>query len=155
MKKTDNQIDEMLKLKLLKTEQTALIIAIAGLILVSIIEIITTLSLKLALGEIAVAFIVCVYIIASCLKNGIWNERKTAPTTKGNLLTSLVPTLFIAAVIIIIIALNPGLVTPKKIAILSSLVPFVFVLTFTLLEISRKMYIAKRKKLDNEPEESE
>lgn len=150
---TNNRIDEMLELKLLKTERTALYIAVIGLLIFSVIQIIFTLSLKMIVGEVVVTLTVCTYVIISCLKNGIWSG-KGKPTLKSNLLVSLVPSVITLGIASAVCFINKNDISEKFILAMGILTLAAFVLTFILLEITGKIYEKKRKQLDNEDEKS-
>ena len=89
-KETKNNLDEMQEQKLLKLESRgfwliwwALLAAMAVQLLVYGVE-----ARRHLLGEWAVFMLASVYMVAACIKQGLW-DRKLKPNFRTNLLLSL------------------------------------------------------------------
>ncbi len=89
MKKSKNNLDEMQNLKLLQIEHTGCWIAVWGLLASIYIQMAFGLNeFKHIGGEAIVLMVVSVYLVVSCIKNGIW-DRRLKPDFKTNLTISL------------------------------------------------------------------
>lgn len=150
--KNHYELDEMLEQRLLKTEKRTMYIALFALLIVTVLQVIFTLSLKQILGELIVLFTMIGYILYANIKNGIWSKSHI-PTTKMNALISLVPTIVVLLMTIIITIINYNNLKPLFTIVLFSLTAVVYFVTFVLLEVMRKLYNKKRTKLDNNIED--
>ena len=112
-------------------------------------------TLKELAGEIAALLAASVYIVFSCLKNGLWT-RKYAPTLKTNVIASA-----IASVIFGVINAVRAFVILKKPIELRTTIQIiamcagVYILCFALLEVSCLIYKKRRRKLDDIEDEKE
>ncbi|MCI9465137.1 MAG: hypothetical protein HFI48_14895 [Lachnospiraceae bacterium] len=89
MKKLKNKLDEMQEQKLLKIEHNGCWLAFWGLFAAICIQVcMGPDEWERFIGEWIVFMCLAVYIVASCLKNGIW-DRKLSPTPLMNLLGSI------------------------------------------------------------------
>lgn len=89
MKKQKNQLDEMQEQKLLQIEHNGCWLAFFGLLISLFVQIfLYGRDFKIIAGEWAVFMCLAVYIVVSCLKNGIW-DRRMAPVASENLKVSL------------------------------------------------------------------
>ena len=91
MKKRKNRLDEMQEQKLLKIEHNACWLAFWGLLAVMFGQIIYygVERAEVFFGEWIVFMCLAVYIVAACIRNGIW-DRTLRPSLKTNLYTSLI-----------------------------------------------------------------
>ncbi len=90
MKKNKNNLDEMQEKKLLQIEHNACWIAFWGLFASIYIQIaIGNGGIERLGGECVIILILSVYLVISCIKNGIW-DRKLKPDFKTNLVSSLI-----------------------------------------------------------------
>lgn len=88
MKKVKNNLDERQELKLLKIEHNGCWLAFWGLLAVMLLQAaLGNNSLENLAGEWIVFMCLAVYLMAGCMKNGIW-DRKLKPTLKTNTLIS-------------------------------------------------------------------
>jgi len=90
MNKSRYKLDEMQEQKLLKIERNACWLAFWGLAAVLVVQVITigdNLWNSIA-GEWILFMVLSVYIIADCLKNGIWS-RCYQPSLKTNAIAAL------------------------------------------------------------------
>lgn len=89
MKKCKSNLDEMQEQKLLKVEHTACWIGFFGLLAAIYAQMaIGNSGIEAIGGEAVVMLVMGVYIVAGCIRNGIW-DRKLEPTPKSNLGVSL------------------------------------------------------------------
>ena len=90
MKKQKNNLDEMQEKKLLKIEHNGCWIAFWGLLAAIYLQIaIGNVGLERLGGEIAVMLVLSIYLMISCIRNGIW-DRQLKPNLKTNFVVSLV-----------------------------------------------------------------
>ncbi len=88
MKKVKNNLDERQELKLLKIEHNGCWLAFWGLLAAMLLQMaLGNNSLENLAGEWIVFMCLAVYLMAGCMKNGIW-DRKLKPTLKTNTLIS-------------------------------------------------------------------
>lgn len=89
MKLTKTILDERQELKLLNIEHYGCWIAYWGLVAVIFIQsALDKGSLEHIWGELIVLFCLGIYLLCSCIKNGIW-DRKVKPNAKSNLIISI------------------------------------------------------------------
>ncbi|MDE7341837.1 MAG: hypothetical protein K2N80_15000 [Lachnospiraceae bacterium] len=89
MKKQKNRLDEMQEQKLLQIEHNGCWLAFWGLMVVLFVQIfLYGRDFERIMGEWTVFMCLAVYIVVSCLKNGIW-DRRQAPVPGVNLKSSL------------------------------------------------------------------
>lgn len=155
MKKRQNMLDEMQENKLLKIEGAGFWLAFAGLLAAIIIQVLVHPDLRQIAGELAVFFIMSVYLIVLCLKNGLWS-RTPAPTVKGNVISSAAAALAIGIVLIVRsqLILHKGFSEGFAVVFFLSMA-VVFGGCFATLEVTRAIYRRRRSKLDHPNEESE
>lgn len=88
MKKVKNNLDERQELKLLKIEHNGCWMAFWGLLAAMLLQMaLGNNSLENLAGEWIVFMCLAIYLMAGCMKNGIW-DRKLKPTLKTNTLIS-------------------------------------------------------------------
>lgn len=89
--KQKSKLDEMQEQKLLKIEHYGVWIAFWGLLLMIVIQTIVGggNALLYMAGEFIIFMALSIYLLAACLKNGIW-DRRLAPNLRTNMIISLV-----------------------------------------------------------------
>ena len=89
MKNRKNRLDEMQEQKLLQIEHNGCWLAFWGLLIALFVQIfLYGRDFERIAGEWTVFMCLAVYIVVSCLKNGIW-DRRLAPVPDVNLKSSL------------------------------------------------------------------
>lgn len=154
MKKEQNMLDEMQENKLRTIESVGFWLAFAGLLAAIIIQVLVHPDLRQITGELVVFFVMSVYLIALCLKNGLWS-RTPAPTVKGNIISSVIAALAIGVILTARsqLILRKGFSTGFA-ALLFLSMAIVFAGCFATLEVTRAVYQKRRGKLDDIDEES-
>lgn len=148
MKKRQNMLDEMQENKLLKIEGAGFWLAFAGLLAAIVIQVLVRPDLGQIAGELAVFFIMSIYLLALCLKNGLWS-RTPAPTIRGSVISSAIAALAIGAVLTIRSQLILRNEFSKGFAVLLLLsMAIVFGGCFATLEVTRAIYRRRRSELD-------
>ena len=147
-----NYLDEMQEQKLLKIESHAVWIAFSLLVISMLVQIAYANYTKTeahVAGEMITFFILDIYILFSCIKNGIW-ARSIKASNKTNAIGAL-----IAGVIVgLLNAFTFPHETEQAIVgtfIMSAL--FTGILTYLLLQICMKITNKRRNKLDESDEE--
>lgn len=153
-KKKASYLDEMQEQKMLKIEHNAYHLFYWLLVGAILMQILFTETSPLQLvGECGVLFVVCVYVLAACLHNGIW-ERRLKPGLKTNLIASLLASL--------VMGLVWGLRSywiyhslKGSIALFILISLCIFVLIFLTLTLCCHVYKTRAAKLEQEQEEQE
>ena len=152
--KLKNNLDEMQEQKLKEIEHTGFWLFFWGLFLAMMIQFafVQGDSLRLAAGEAAVFFPVSCWMVAKCLRNGIWDRRLKADP-KTNLIVSLIGGLVAGVFSCIPVFRNFG-VTP---GLLTLVMAFLFAagLCFVVLSLSASAYKKQVRKLEHEAEAEE
>lgn len=156
MDKKSNQLDEMQELKLLKIEGNGLWLVFYGLLIVIFLQIILGMGridmLRNIAGELVVFLCLCIYLVARCIRNGIW-DRRLKPNLKTNLIVSLIGSLFSGTVIFI----GNWFVVYNKLwtAFLSGFGTFLctFVLSFAAVSITARICKKRAATLEEDSEE--
>ncbi len=154
MNENKNMLDEFQEQKLLAIERNGFWLAFWGLLLAILVQVIVGFGkewlLRSMLGEWILLMCLCVYMVAACIKNGIWS-RCLKPGRKTNVRAG-----FIAATICgfaISLAVYIGF---KKLvaALISGGIAFAltFAITFVLLTALEKAYRKKVDLLESEEE---
>lgn len=87
--KHKNNLDEMQELKLMKIEHYGFWTALWGLVAVIVIQsFFNGQNIQNVAGELCILFIISIYSVIACVKNGIWSRNLKA-NFKTNLLISL------------------------------------------------------------------
>ena len=90
MKIRKSNLDERQEQVLLQLESRGFWLAYILLLVAILVQtVLTGFDLKAMAGEWITFFIMCLYLAAGCMKNGIW-DRKLQPNPKTNLLSSLI-----------------------------------------------------------------
>lgn len=155
MKKRQNMLDEMQENKLMKIEGAGFWLAFAGLLAAIIIQVLAYPNLRQIAGELTVFFIMSIYLIVLCLKNGLWS-RTPVPTVKGNAISSAVAALAIGMILIARsqLILRNGLSKEFAVTLFLSMA-VVFGGCFATLEVTRVVYRRRRRQLDDGDGKSE
>lgn len=155
MKKRQNMLDEMQENKLMKIEGAGFWLAFAGLLAAIIIQVLVYPNLRQIAGELTVFFIMSIYLIVLCLKNGLWS-RTPVPTVKGNAISSAVAALAIGMILIARsqLILRNGLSKEFAVTLFLSMA-VVFGGCFATLEVTRVVYRRRRRQLDDGDGKSE
>lgn len=155
MKKRQNMLDEMQENKLMKIEGAGFWLAFAGLLAAIIIQVLVYPNLRQIAGELTVFFIMSIYLIVLCLKNGLWS-RTPVPTVKGNAISSAVAALAIGMILIARsqLILRNGLSKEFAVTLFLSMA-VVFGGCFATLELTRVVYRRRRRQLDDGDGKSE
>lgn len=153
--KKKNILDEMQENKLLKIEGVGFWLAFAGLLAAIVIQVLVFSDLKQVAGELTVFFVMSIYLLVLCLKNGLWSGTP-APTVKGSVISSAAAALAIGAIFIVRsqLILRNG-VSKEFATVLFVSMAIVFGGCFATLEITRTIYRRRRSKLDHPSGESE
>ena len=154
MKKRKNNLDEMQEKKLLKIEHNGCWIAFWSLFAVIYLQIaIGNGGLERLGGEIAVMLVLSIYLMVSCIRNGIW-DRQLKPNLKTNFMISLVTGLVFGIYWFVISYHNY-----HKFA--GSLATFALIfisiggLSLILLQLATMAYQHKKKRMDAEADREE
>lgn len=155
MKKRQNMLDEMQENKLLKIEGAGFWLAFAGLLTTIVVQMLIHPDLRQIAGELTVFFIMSIYLIVLCLKNGLWS-RTPAPTVKGNVISSAAAAFAIGVILIVRsqLILRNGFSEGFAVLLVLSMA-IVFGGCFATLEVTRAIYWRRRSKLDHPNGESE
>ena len=155
MKNRKNNLDERQEQILLKIEHNSFWLAFWLLFAAMIIqEIAFKGDIKTFGGETIILFIISIYLLIGCIRNGIW-DRKLQPKASTNLLASLITGVGLGVVNFFVVyrAFSDKVGGAVAAGIISGL--FAFGLTFILLSISARAVKKKNEELDREPEEEE
>ena len=157
MKKRQNMLDEMQENKLMKIEGAGFWLAFAGLLAAIIIQVLVYPNLRQIAGELTVFFIMSIYLIVLCLKNGLWSRTPPVPTVKGNAISSAVAALAIGMILIArsLLILRNGLSKEFFAVTLFLSMAVVFGGCFATLEVTRVVYRRRRRQLDDGDGKSE
>lgn len=148
MKMPKSKLDEMQEQNLKKSESVALHLTAAGLAAAMVIQSFMGAPPMQMAGEFFVFEGLCIYMMVSYLKNGIW-DRFLNPSMKTNAIVSIITGITVFLICYGIAAANggAGAAAAASIAVVSactSLLCFVGMIIFT------KIYKKRRKKLDGE-----
>lgn len=155
MNKEKNNLDELQEQKLLKIEHNGVWFAFWGLLAAILVQTVMGIGRENLFGDIAGEWIVfmclAIYLVVSCMKNGIW-DRRLQPTITTNIVISVIT----GAVCAIVFFLATYLRYSKLAgSIATGVLMFVmfFTLAFIALTVSAVIYKKRVKKLDAEIEE--
>lgn len=154
MKQKKNNLDEMQELKLLKIEHYSCWLAFWGLCAVILAQTaLQDVNIPRTFGEFAVLGIMSIYMVAACIKNGIW-DRSLQPTPKTNLLVSLLAG-GILGVVWFVISYFRYHSFAGSVAIFAVMFLFAAVLCFLTLTVTAALYKKQKRRLENAPSEDE
>lgn len=153
--KQKNKLDEMQEQKLLRIEHNGVWFAFWGLLLMIVIQTITggENALRYMVGEFIIFFTLAIYLLAACLKNGIW-DRRLAPNLRTNMIISLV-TSFVCG--FIIFAVSYFNYHHFMVSVASGFFTMLFTLALTLLALTVTAAVYKQRvtKLENTVDEKD
>ena len=146
MKKSN--LDEMQEQALLKIEHNGCCLAFWGLLAAMGIQMLLKVPGKAMLGEWIVFMALCVYLVAACLRHGIW-DRHLKANPKTNLVVSAVAGVAVSIFFGVLFREN---VSELLDYLLISAIPgiTVFILCFALMTVCSALYKKRRDKLDRE-----
>ena len=146
MKKSN--LDEMQEQALLKIEHNGCCLAFWGLLAAMGIQMLLKVPGKAMLGEWIVFVALCVYLLAACLRQGIW-DRHLKANPKTNLVVSAVAGVAVSIFFGVLFREN---VSELLDYLLISAIPgiTVFILCFALMTVCSALYKKRRDKLDRE-----
>lgn len=153
MKRMKNNLDEMQEQKLLHLESSGFWLSWAALLLSIIVQMFIYGSDmgRQVLGEWVVFLVVSVYIVAGCIKHGIWDRRLKA-NGKTNFLTSLAAGLVTGVIMGMYNYRSYGY--PVSAAFSGLMVGiFTFLLCIIALSASASAYKKRHRELEEEIEE--
>ena len=152
MKKQSN-LDERQEQILLKIEKNGFWLAFWLLLAAMFIQQIFFMGdIKVAAGESLILLVVSLYVVISCIKNGIWDRRFKA-SGKTNLLASLIGGLAVGAVTFLGLIRN---FSDKPLGAAAGGVAagvFTFVLCFIAMTVSMRAYKKRSEAMEEEPED--
>lgn len=153
MKQWKNNLDERQEQALLKIEHTGCWLAFWGLLIALMVQVIAFgPDMGRLAGEWIVFMILSIYLVAACLKNGIW-DRHFQPNAKTNLSVSLVAGLAVGLFTLAVgLTRFPG--KPWGVAAAAFLGAAVsFALCFGLLSLMAAAYKRRQRAMEAESEE--
>ncbi len=146
MKKSN--LDEMQEQALLRIEHTGCWLAFWGLLAAMAIQGILGAGIRELAGEWIVFMGLCLYLLVSCLRCGIWDR-----TLKANRKTNLIVSLIAGAAVGVfdaVLFLRYDMQWPDLALIAVIPAVITFVLCFAALTVSAAIYKKRREKLDRE-----
>jgi cation transport ATPase len=154
MSRSKSKLDEMQEQKLLKIEHNCTWFVFWSLLLAIVVQFIMGMGKPNLLENVAGEWIVfmCfdIYMIVSCLKNGIW-DRKLEPNFKTNMVVSLISSA-IVGMVFFFVTLRYGKFTGSIAAGVFMFI-IVFILCFFALSTLAVLYKKRVEKLENEGNE--
>ena len=154
-KEKKNNLDERQEQIMLQIEHVGCWIAYWGLLISILVqEIVYHGDFRYVLGEWIVFLVLCVYVLAGCIRNGLW-DRHIKPGLKNNAIASLIACGVIFLFTFIMINRNfPG--KPVGAAAAGLIAgAFTFAACLLALTAAQKATEKKRAQLDSEDEEPE
>ncbi len=148
MIKLKNNLDEMQEQRLLKIERNGFWLAFWGLFVAVAIQMIITEenTLQSLAGEWILLISLAVYMVASCIKNGIW-DRRLSPNPKTNVVVSLIAGI-IGGIIIFVSFYVKDHKLANSIAMGVFILALVFSISFIAMSLLGKMYKKRVDKLE-------
>lgn len=143
-----SNLDEMQEQALLKIEHNGCCLAFWGLLAAMGIQMLLKVPGKAMLGEWIVFMALCVYLLAACLRQGIW-DRHLKANPKTNLVVSAVAGVAVSIFFGVLFRENASELLDY---LLISAIPgiTVFILCFALMTVCSALYKKRRDKLDRE-----
>jgi len=153
--KQKNKLDEMQEQKLLKIEHNGVWFAFWGLLLMIVIQTIVggENALRYMAGEFIIFFTLAIYLLAACVKNGIW-DRRLAPNLRTNMIISLVTSFACGFMIFAVSYFNYH---HFMVAVASGFFTMMFTLFLTMLALTVTAAVYKQRvaKLENTIDEQD
>ena len=154
MKKNKSNLDERQEQTLLRIEHNGCWLAFWGLFAALIVQTILGFDFRNLAGESIVFLLLAFYLMAGCMKHGIW-DRRLKPDTSSNVAVSLKGAL-VAGILGFVYTVRRF---PDKIAgsVASGIVYaiMIFTICFVVLEVSAQLFKKKQSKLEEEHPENE
>lgn len=152
MNRRKNNLDEMQEQKLLKIEHYGFWLAYFGLLAAILIQnfLIEDNSPRNIAGEMVVFICLSVYVLISCIINGIW-DRKLKPNLKTNVIISLISSV-ISGVFYFLLTYYKYAKLAGSIATGIMIFFEIFVLTLGILSLFAFFYKKRVQKLESEDE---
>lgn len=148
MKKPKNNLDEMQEQKMLHIEQRSFWLAFWMLIVSILVQLVLCGNSQSFMGECIILAVVGVYLVAACLKNGLW-DRQLSPTPKTNLCISLL-TGAVMGTVWGITSWNRYQKLAGSIATAVFMLVVVGFLCFAALNVAAEVYKHKKKELEQD-----
>ncbi len=154
MKKRKNKsnLDERQEQRLLRIERNACWLAFWGLLLAMAVQMVMSRGedVRGVAGEWIVFMLLACYMMAACIKEGIW-DRRLRPDWKTNLIASLLAGVAVAVFFVVVLDWE----TEQKIVTAIVMFFMTFVSCYILLMISALVYKKRVEKLESEGEEED
>ena len=143
-----NNLDEMQEQELLHIEHNGCWLAFWALLAALLVESLLGFELKAMAGEWILFMVLAFYLMADCLRHGIWDRRLKA-NGKTNLIASLIAG---AAVGIFNMLMVHRIATEALDYVITGIVSglFTFLLCFAVLSICTALYKKRKEKLEQE-----
>jgi len=144
-----NNLDEMQEQALLKIEHNGCWLAFWGLLAALLVEGVLGFDIRAMAGEWIVFMVLAVYIVAGCLREGIW-DRRLKPNGKTNLVISLIAGIIVGVFTALRVYLNyPDFPVGS---VFSGLFAgaVCFALCFAAISLCTLLYRKRKEKLENE-----
>lgn len=143
-----SNLDEMQEQALLKIEHNGYWFAFWGLLAAMAIQMVLGVPGQAILGEWVVFVVLCVYMVAACLRHGIWDRRLKA-NLKTNLAVSAIAGLAVGVFLAAVYRENArGALDYLLIGAVPAVITFV--LCFAAMTVCTALYKKRRKDLDKE-----
>lgn len=152
-KEKKNNLDERQEQIMLQIEHVGCWIAYWGLLISILVqEIIYRGDFRYIVGEWIVFFVLCIYVLTGCIKNGLW-DRHIKPTMKNNILASLIAAgvIFVFTFLMIIRNFPDKPVGAAAAGLFAAVV--VFVLCLIALTAAKRATEKKQAQLETEDDE--
>ncbi len=142
MKRWKNHLDEMQEQTMLRIEHAGVWLCFWALFAALMIQVALGAAFDQIAGELIVFLTLCVYLVARCVKAGIW-DRRLKPNLKTNLLVSLLTGLATGAFGGTVNAVRFGLDAGN--ALLDGSVTAVFTFALCFAALSAFAFVCKRR----------
>ncbi len=154
MKTNKSNLDEMQELKMLKIEHNCYHMALWGLVAAILVqELMGHGSLEYIVGECLILISISIYMVAACIKNGIW-ERKLKPNAKTNALVSMLAGAVMGLVWFIVSYRNYHKLA-GSVAVFVFMFLMVSIMCFAVLSVMCNAYKKRKDRMENQPEQEE
>jgi len=153
MKKSN--LDERQELILLKIEHNSCWLAFWGLLAAIMVQhVVYGPDLRSMAGEWIVFMVMSVYMVAGCLKNGIW-DRRIRPSAASNLIASLIAGVIVGFLMFLSIhrRFQTAIAGSAAAGVITGV--SVFFLCFLVLTVTMRAYRKRRDALEAEPEDKD
>lgn len=140
-----NQLDEMQEQTMRKIESRGFWLLWNGLLIAMVVQMISGAPARQMAGEWIVFMAGCLYIVAECLRNGLWDRH-----LNDNPLTNALTSLLAGAVVTVIMGLANGYWLGALFTGVAT-----GILCFAALQISSSIVRKRRKELDNPKDEEQ